>query len=73
MEFFAVLVNNYSKESPLSTSGAKVVFYNGSKKVNEVSVPTEGHSPDFFWWDVARIDASQGQLIIINKVQGSNQ
>jgi hypothetical protein len=67
---FKYFVNNYSKESNISTSKAKVTVFHGNEMVREILINTAPHSEDYYYWHVLDIDSKNGKINVHNKVVG---
>jgi hypothetical protein len=66
-------VKNFSMHPGLNISNAKVMLYQESSLVAEVSIPTEKHTEKAYFWNVFEINAKKQSFKLINKVQDKEQ
>jgi hypothetical protein len=64
-DIFKIVIRNYSKELPLSSSHVVVDIYSGDRLANTFDVPTIGAGES---WDVANIHSADGQIEILNRL-----
>jgi hypothetical protein len=64
-DIFKIVVRNYSKELPLSSSAAKVDIYSGDRLAGTFDVPTSGTGTS---WDVANINSATAQIETLNRL-----
>ncbi len=57
-------VHNYSGESPISTSGARVVVYRGNTILQSFTVPSGSGT----WWHVFSFDCQGGSIAPLNQI-----
>ena len=57
-------VRNYSKEKPLSNSGAKVTIYKNGLQIKEILVPEKSGANN--QWDVLDVNLESGALTVLN-------
>lgn len=67
-ESTAIAVNNFSKEAPLSRSGATVTFAWASGQSVVLRVPETGSGD---WWHVATVNHSNGEIQVISALSGN--
>jgi hypothetical protein len=61
---YKVVVRNFSKEVPLSSSGAKVDVTIGDRLAQSVTVPSGAGEA----WEVLTVDATNGQIVLTNRL-----
>jgi uncharacterized protein YfaP (DUF2135 family) len=62
-------VHNYSGESPISTSGARVQVIQGNSVVQNFTVPAGSGT----WWNVFTIDGATGVITPINRLSNTGR